>query len=424
MKAQNTIVVDNLKVLGIVIRSKRIEKGLSLRDLGAITMISHTLISNIEKGKQTPNKETLKEIMNALNLEFYNDEKMMSEMTELNLKLLSFLAQHEYEQAKIIMDKLMEKEEIYLHSPQLVNYVILKYLFFAITNVPNTDIDNMIEHYSNMIEFFDNQQRQAFHFIIGLNHLNNERYNLAMDSFNVSLGIGNKEYDVFIKEYLIISMVRQFKFMDSFRIANEIITEYEKRTIYIRAMKVKLQIARVYLVIQKFDEMTDLLDQVYNFASKFEIIDLLEEVLLLRAAIQIKKGNLELAEQHISEMPYQKTISPALLKFRIAYNRDDKEAIEKLYYEVMKYPEIVNHYKMPNYFTVLSMYKVPSLFDEEVFLEAANNLANDAVRNNDQEIIGIAYNYLFEFYSSRRQYKKATKVAQEFLQHKRILRKL
>ena len=424
MKKRQTFSKENLKVLGIVIRSKRIEKELSLRDLSAITSISHTLISNIEKGKQTPNQDTLKDIMNALDLEFHTDEETMTEMTELSLKLISFLSQFEYEQAKIIMDKLTEKEKTYLSSPQVVNYMIVKYLFIAVTNVEDTDINHVLEHYSNVVEFFTDLQTQAYYFVKGLNHLNNEYFNKALESFEQALSIGDKAYDVFIKEYMIITMVRQFKFMDSFRVANDIISEYEKRTIYVRAMRVKLQIARVYLVINKFDDMNELLNQVYNFASKFEVLSLLEEVLLLRAAVAIRHNDLDSAEQIIAEMPFQKSISTALYKFRVTYNKGEITALEKLYYEVMTYPEVLKHYKLPNYFTMLAMYKVPSLMNEEKYITIANKLVEDAIERNDQEFIGLAYNYIFEFYYSKRQYKKATDVAQNFLQHKKLLRKL
>ncbi len=424
MKENITVKNGNLKVLGLVIRSKRIEKGLSLRDMSAITLVSHSLISNIEKGIQTPNKETLKSIMENLDLRFYNDPAMMDEMTNLSRRFLSLLENNEYEQAKVVYNKIIEKEDIYLYSPQLVNYILVKYLFIAMTNVQDTDIDDMLSHYKGMLEFFTELQQQAYYFIEGLNHLNNERYNKSLSSFTIATNRGDKYYDVYIKEYMVISMVRQFKFMDSFRIANEIITEFEKRTIYYRAMKVKLQLARVNLVIMKFDDMRTILDQVYNFASKFEVMSLLEEVLLLRAAIEIKLNNLEEAENYISQMPYQKSISSALLRFRIAYIRNQPLEIEKLYLKVMKYPEVKNHYKLPGYFTVLTMYKVPSLMDEDKYLESLTKMVDDAVENNDQEIIGLGFNYLFEYYSSKRQYKKATDVAKEFLQHKRILRKL
>ena len=211
MKIPHSYTDDNLKVLGIVIRSKRIEKGYSLRDLGDITNISHTLISNIEKGKQIPNKDSLSEIMRALDLEYNDDPIMLKEMRELRSRMVTLLMYQEYEQAKVVLNKLMEQEELYLHSPQVVNYIILKYLYIAMTNTPDTDIDDALEHYSKVVEFFGDIQTQMFHLIVGLNHLNNERYNRASETFEQALKIGDKQYDAFVKEYLVITMVRGFR---------------------------------------------------------------------------------------------------------------------------------------------------------------------------------------------------------------------
>ena len=73
---------ENHRVLGILIRSERINKGFSLRELGERANISHTLISNIEKGKQTPTPETLSDIFEILDLRFYSDIKYTSKISK------------------------------------------------------------------------------------------------------------------------------------------------------------------------------------------------------------------------------------------------------------------------------------------------------------------------------------------------------
>ena len=59
MPSKSTVDKKNYIVLGILIRSSRINQGYSLRDLAELTKISHTLISNIEKGKLIPTEDTL-----------------------------------------------------------------------------------------------------------------------------------------------------------------------------------------------------------------------------------------------------------------------------------------------------------------------------------------------------------------------------
>ncbi len=415
---------DNLKVLGIVIRSKRLELNLSLRDLANITKISHTLISNIEKGKLVPASNTLRDILNALDLEFHDSEELLSGMRETRHKMIVALMNQEYDAAKVILDLLIVHEDKYLFSPQLVNYLILKYLYYAMVNVQDTDIDTMIEHYSKMIDFYGPVQTQMFYFIIGLNHLNNERYNRSLESFNQALSIGDKEYDIFIKQYLVVSKVRQYQFMDAYKIAKDIIKEFETRTIYIRSMQVKLQIARIYYVINKTSDIERILNQVRQFADKFQVKDLIEEIYLIEAAVQIRAKEYEKAEETVCKMPDQFSIPVALHKFKLALVQNQISIMTKLYKEILEYPDVKRHYKIPKLITMQIMHKVPALYDEDEYLEIVNFLCKKSVENNDQDIIGISYNYLLDYYHRKRQYKKAMEVAEEFLHNKRILQKL
>lgn len=424
MKIPYAYTPDNLKVLGIAIRSKRTEIGYSLRDLSEITNISHTLISNIEKGKQVPAPETLHDILNALHLQFHDDEELMMEMETHRHRMIHHLMHHEYKEAKKTLDLLMKDEAVYLYSPQLVNYIILKYLYFAMTGYTNSEIDKTIEHYLGLSEFFGVIQKQMMIFINGLNHLNHEHYNIALEEFQRASLLGNKEYDVFIKQYMVIAMVRQYKFMDAFNTSEEVISEFERRAIYMRAMQVKLQICRVYFTIHKFQEIDKLLNQVERFAYKYDDKEIIEEVLLIKVAVLIKLNKLKEAKKLLQQMPDQKAVAVALHKFKIARIEGDPEVIKKTYLEVMKYESVKNHYKIPKLLTVQAMHKVPSLYDEQVYLEYIEYLCKKSVQNNDQDIIGIAYNYLLEYYYSHRQYKKASEVAFEFLHHKKILQKL
>lgn len=414
----------NLIVLGIIIRSRRIEYGYSLRTLADITRISHTLISNIEKGKQTPAKDTLSELFKALDLKYYDD---LEEITigRDRIEVITKLIMHqEYAEAEKELDILMKKEEIYIYSPLIIDYILIKYVFYAITNKHNTDIDDAIEHYSNVEKFFGPIQQQLWKFVVGLNHLNHEQYNKAQEAFNEGLSIGSKKYDVFIKEYEVISMVRQYKFMDAQRVAQSIIKEYEQRTIYIRAMKVKLQLARIYLVIQKKNEIEEILDQVETFSKKFNINELNIELNMIKAEMAIREKDFDKAEIIISNIPLQKSIEGALVRFKLEYEKGRLDEIEKIYRKILTYPQVINHYKIPKYLGMKVMYKIPRLYNEKLYLEYVTFLCEKSVENNDQDIVGIAYNHLLEFYYSKRQYKKATEVAQDFLHNKKLLKKL
>jgi transcriptional regulator with XRE-family HTH domain len=58
---------DEVQRLGAYIKEKRIELGLSLRDLAATTGLSATFLSNFERGVANPTLESLRKVSNALN---------------------------------------------------------------------------------------------------------------------------------------------------------------------------------------------------------------------------------------------------------------------------------------------------------------------------------------------------------------------
>ena len=411
---------NNLKVLGILIRSERINKGFSLRDLGQLTNISHTLISNIEKGKQVPAPDTLADIFKFLDLEFYANIELSNEFKNKSKEVYDYLFNQEYEEAYNIFKKLEKNEDKYVRSLDVVKYILLKCFYYTLANEQKLIVEENLTHYEKVLEFFNDEQIQMFHFIKGLHNLNEEHYNIATECFYEALALGNKDLDVFINEYNIISLVRQYKFIDAFRLAQEVIKEFEDRTIYVRAMKTKLQVARILYNIAKNDETEELVEYVNRFAVKFNVVELIEECAMLRAAIQIRLKNFDKAQELISTMPNQQGVTAVLLKFKIAFLQEDEAELEKLYNEISKFEQVTSHKKVWLYLQVQAMSKIESLYNKEQYIKNINELVDISVSNMDQEMIGLAHNYLIMYYHEERSYKKALEIAENLLHLKKI----
>jgi transcriptional regulator with XRE-family HTH domain len=58
---------DDVQKLGAQIKARRVELGLSLRDLSATTNLSATFLSNLERGIANPTLDSLRKVSNALN---------------------------------------------------------------------------------------------------------------------------------------------------------------------------------------------------------------------------------------------------------------------------------------------------------------------------------------------------------------------
>lgn len=411
---------ENVKVLGILIRTHRMEQGYSLRDLGEITRISHTLISNIEKGKQIPSPQTLKDIFKVLHLEFHDNENIVNLFRDNETTIYEHLFHYDYESAKDVMVELEKDEDTYLLSPVVVNYDILKCFFYAITQTPGSNIEEIITKYTKMTDFFSETQKQMFYFIQGLVHLNHERYNRATESFNLALTLGNKEIDVFIRQYNIQSYVRQYKFIDAFKLSEVVIQELERRTIYTRSMQTKLQIARIYYHIAKNDEVTEIVRYVQRFAEKYDIEELIEECIMLLAAIEIRNKNYVKAKELLSKMPDQESISTVLLRFKIAFTQYDTESIEEYFEQIKEFKSVTSHEKVWSYLQVQAMSRSEKLYEKETYLKLIERLVEISTTNNDQEMIGLSYQYLIMYYHEERSYKKALEVSDSLLHFKKI----
>lgn len=58
---------EDVQRLGVQIKERRVELGLSLRDLSATTNLSATFLSNLERGIANPTLDSLRKVSNALN---------------------------------------------------------------------------------------------------------------------------------------------------------------------------------------------------------------------------------------------------------------------------------------------------------------------------------------------------------------------
>ena len=112
----NKVEKNNIKMLGILVRYNRVKKGYSLRDLAKLTNISHTLISNFEKGLLTPHSDTIKDIFEILDLHYYDDPEISKKFKILYQKAFKHILFHEYIDARKIIDEIEKDQEIYENS--------------------------------------------------------------------------------------------------------------------------------------------------------------------------------------------------------------------------------------------------------------------------------------------------------------------
>jgi len=411
---------ENNRVLGILIRSTRMKKGYSLRELGQKANISHTLISNIETGQLIPSNETLRDLFTELDLKFYDDIELHREFMRMSKRIYTYIFNHDYSEAGVLIEELRRHEKKLMFRIDAVDYVLMKGFYYASIRVKMQKIDDAFQLYEKLIDFLTEEQKQMAFFIQGLSHLTREQYNKASDKFNQALSLGRKDRDVFIQEYSVQALVKQYKFIDAYRISSVIIKEFEDRTIYIRAMKTKLLQAGIFYHIAKNDEVYEITSFVERFARKYNVPELFEECIVFRTEIYIRNAEYEKARKQLSRLPKEQSISAYLLLFKIAYVTDDKEKIEEMYNLLSESDLIKISPRSLKYLQVQAMSKLPSLFDQNTYLKLLRWLVDFSTTYNDQEMITLSYNYLISFYHGERKYKKALDLAENLLHFKKI----
>ena len=316
----------NLKVLGLIVRVSRIKMGYSLRDLAKLANISHTLISNFEKGVLTPHSDTIRDIFKILNMNFYDDPKISYRFKDLYQKAFKFIIYHDYGEAEKVINKIKEDKEIYENSIEVVNYAIIQCLYYAISNVYFEDFDRYLLQYEIVLDFFSPSQRQLYLFIKGLDYINKEQFQDARKYLEEALSIGDTNLDILIKDYYVIALSKSNKFVDSRKYALEAIKEFESQTNYVRAMRLRTRIAYDYFRINKYKESEVLYKQVLDFSRKYKIRVLENRCNCRLALLAVVKGERDKVEEYLNKTDPQFNRLYHYIKFDIAsYKRNEEE---------------------------------------------------------------------------------------------------
>lgn len=410
---------SNQTILGVMIRTKRSEIGYSLRDLAELTNISHTLISNIETGKQVASEATLSDIFRALDLKLFDDEEISIKFRKYYNQIYRALIEFEYDKARKLLDELEAEHDVYEHSYEVINYNAIRSFYYALTNTPFPELVDIKNKYNLVIDFLNDNQKQMFSFIKGLQYLNMERYKDASENFYDALKVGDKSVDVLIKEYNARSLLRQYKFTDTMALSNEAINEYESRTDYIRAMRCRLTIVRVYLHIMQIDKVLELVNYVDRFASKMKIQSLVDQCNVIRATTSFYQNDFKKAEEYLTLHQNQSTHWLILPWFRIYTMLRDGRVHEYYKNVVLKRQNEITRKKFLM-IKVLYMWHFEEKRNDEEFISAVNELIVEGRRSMDQEVITLAYNLNIIYFKNKRSYKKALEIVEEFLHLKKI----
>lgn len=396
---------NSYRALGRLIKFYRMRLGYSLRDLGTLTNVSHTLIANIEQGKVKGSDETLRDLFNTLKIDFADTTEIFEEFKAIYDRLLDNLFKYEYSRAVRDMKKLHAKEHVYMHSVLITDYALIKSLYNVLHGKEPRDEYIDISILRGVKNHFSDRQKQIFLLIEGVNQYNLGMYADAISYLEQAIKIGNSTMDYLVKSYLVKCYVKTYHFMQVIKYGNEIIDFYEDKIIYLRAMEARLSIAHSYMLSQNYSDAKELLDSVYQFSNNFNAIFLIEEAKLLLASYHMFQKENDMARKYL----YSSTLGSSIvsfLKMRVALKNGDFEEARLVYNQFVREDD---HRLIKERYIVDVVAKESGIIDmtDEEYLEKIQEVIQIGERAHDIEIIESSYTFLINYYKNKRAYKKA-----------------
>lgn len=417
MNDLNSLENQNLKVLGIIVRVKRNQLGYSLRDLAQLTNISHTLISNFEQGKIVPNQDTIADIFKVLDLHYYSDSSISEKFKKLYDQAMNYIEMYEYDQARIIIEEIEHDQAIYENSIEAVNVAIIRCLFYAISNMYFADFNKILGYYEVVLDFFTPNQKQMYYFIKGLDFVNKESFYEARIHFQKALDLGNKDMDLLIYEYYVISLSKANKYVDAGIIARKAIKEFEQKTNYIRAMRLRTRIAYDLYRINKFEESEELYKMVLQFSTKYNVRDLMDRCNTRLSFLSFLKSDFDTAKKYLNDVTVGYNRLYHYLQFDLVKHYGTEADFIALYKQYIRLDWVQKSPKTKLFFELIYMRYKPEFMNKVKFEKHLLKLIKIGHQTDDGEMIEVSCNMLANFYQNERRYKAAYETVQILLHY-------
>ncbi|MEC9485040.1 MAG: helix-turn-helix transcriptional regulator [Candidatus Izemoplasma sp.] len=402
--AHNT--TNGLKLLGVLIRYNRNQKGLSLRQLAKLSNMSHTLISTIETGKVIPNKDTLRDIFDVLNIDFYDSDVLEDDFYQLSNKLKNHLFNYEFDEAENIANVLFKHENKYENSPLLIDYILVKYLYLVLPSNPTINYDAQLKTLETIYEYLTNEQKQMWQFIKGMNYINTRRFKQATEYLLKARKLGDHKITPFINAFLTYTYVHRYMYMDAIEIGRKTILQLEKDMNYKWAMEVRLTQGKAFSLVRRFNKAKAIYDQVRKFCSQFDVPGLLSKCNLYTAEMYHRSNDLESARFFIEQID-KRGLYYYYSAFHIYGKLGEKEKVKTLYQEIQKHPDYKHSYRTRLITSIMYRMFIKGDQTSKEYAKQLEELLNIAIKGEQQETIELVSELLIQYYSEKRQYKNA-----------------
>lgn len=409
---------DSYRALGQVVRYQRLKNKYSLRELGSLSNISHTLISNIEKGRVISHPDTLKELLLVLGINFNSDNSLIDDFKVLYDQAFNLMFEFEYTKAKVVMDKIIANDNIYMNSIVTSDYLGIKFLYLALTDQVYGENVEMFDTAHKIYEYLGDNQKQIFNLTYGVYKFNYGLFGEAYEYFKKAKSVGSASFDMLIDNYIVKTYVKMYRFMDAITLSDQLIGRLEKDLLYLRALEVRLTIVYAYVIVQKIESALESLDKIYRLTASYRALYIKSECDMLYSVIYFKKGNYELAHQKI-QLVVTNDLFVIYLKLKLAYVFDDTEKVLQ-YYEEFKVINAVKKFKKSEYLMKIVMFSLGlEKIEEKELTKMFKYLINFSKKAVDIEFMEAVYSLYIGHCKKRKMYKLALELSEDVRQYRK-----
>jgi transcriptional regulator with XRE-family HTH domain len=399
-------------ILGIAMRYARLKAGLSLRNLGEIANISHTLIANIENGKTVANPETLRQMFTILGLEFRDDQDLIDSYLPIYERVFHNLYYFHYDRTTEDIRFLRENEAFYANSIVSIDNTLLLGLHAALTDTMGVDERDKMVLLGRMLDLLSSRQKQLFHLIQGVDWYNQGRYLESFEMLEPATKLGDHQIDPLIRYYLIANQVHMYHFMDAQKNADIVIRAFEDQINYERAMLVRLEQGYSSIAGKRFDEARSMFERIQRYRDHYDTQALTAPLQGYRIYLAMMERDVDTLRQRLNEVDSENSFL-SIARLTLGAMEQDHDRMRE---EYKSFCERYSDKPIPrdrDFVTGLMFVYGALDSDDATFVATFERIIARGKQTHDQGLLRFGYHYLIQHYKQKRKYKKALDLSEE-----------
>ncbi len=351
----------NLSTVSFICKRQRLKKKLTIRQLAELAYSSSSVISKFENASNFPKEDAINCILSALDVELFEDEKVLDKNEKLIKKAFFNLVHFEYVDANACFEKLDEYEDQLLTSRLAIDYALLK-VAIGLHYYRNVDLEDQIGFLDDVKNTFTMSQMRTFYYLKAFHQ--GLKYNFTSTIDLLWKALENNSQNAEISDALIYFQIGFiYSSVNRPLLAIKYTTKakemFDKANSFRRSLYCLINISDQYITLGNYDYAEETLESVILSAKSFSlehILSLCYDLLsIVKLSNQEDEEAFELSKLSLENKPKSRNdmyFNLILAGYRLGYIDQVKEYINQVYH-VYEEKEYLPTYQLVKYIDML-----------------------------------------------------------------------